>query len=107
MVDSPDARQQYRCMLERYRQAKCNPDSLNCEGKAHVGLQIQKVKGSVLLQSYSDKFLCFFVEWPILLLWLADLSWRLTSINTECRFSLKEGLLVYQHCCSVLSTGEV
>ncbi|KAK4839717.1 hypothetical protein QYF36_024329 [Acer negundo] len=40
MVDSPDARQQYRCMLERYQQAKCNPDSLNCEGKAHVGLQI-------------------------------------------------------------------
>ncbi|KAK1581338.1 hypothetical protein Q3G72_005122 [Acer saccharum] len=65
------------------------------------------LKGSVLLQSYSDKFLCSFVEWPImLLLRLADFSQRLMSINTECRFSLKEGLLVYQHCCSVLSTGE-
>ncbi|KAK1584065.1 hypothetical protein Q3G72_029550 [Acer saccharum] len=40
----------------------------------------------------------------MLLLRLADFSQRLMSINTECRFSLKEGLLVYQHCCSVLST---
>ncbi|KAK0593972.1 hypothetical protein LWI29_034620 [Acer saccharum] len=70
-------------------------------------LTVKKLKGSVLLQSYSNKFLCSFVEWPImLLLRLADFSRRLMSINTECRFNLKEGLLVYQHCCFVLSTGE-